>query len=254
MKNSDMIKMRPTLPVDSDRIRQLRILCQKPRHLEEIWSWHVLRRFSIYVTLMLSRTRVTPNGISWCSLLFFALTGWFLLIGEAWGYLLAILCYNLGYLCDCLDGELARLKEITGRLGVYVDTLIRAMSIPILTGVSLAVLKETGQVEMDLLQGTLIYGATLIGTLGLLVPLAYNYVGLKADESDPVSDMRTSSAFMEWLAFFTGMPGFFALFLIAVLTEMVLPLPLVSWVLIAFLGVTALKTLARMYLTTSKLK
>lgn len=158
MKNSDMIKMRPTLPVDSDRIRQLRILCQKPRHLEEIWSWHVLRRFSIYVTLMLSRTRVTPNGISWCSLLFFALTGWFLLIGEAWGYLLAILCYNLGYLCDCLDGELARLKEITGRLGVYVDTLIRAMSIPILTGVSLAVLKETGQVEMDLLQGTLIYG------------------------------------------------------------------------------------------------
>lgn len=254
MKNSDMIKMRPTLPVDSDRIRQLRILCQKPRHLEEIWSWYVLRRISVYVTLMLGRTRVTPNGISWSSLLFFAMTGWFLMSGEVWGYLAAILCYNLGYLCDCLDGELARLKEMTGRVGVFVDTLIRAMSIPILTGVSLAFLRETGRVEIDLLPATLIYGATVIGTLGLLVPLAYNYVGLKADENDPVSEMRTSSAFMEWLAFFTGMPGFFALLLVMILAETVIPFPLVSLLLIVFLGVTALKTLVRLYLTTSKLK
>ena len=93
---------------------------------------------------------------------------------------------------------------MTGRLGVFVDTLIRAMSIPILTGISLAFLRETGRVEVDLLPATLIYGAVVIGTLGLLVPLAYNYVGLKEDENDPVSEMRTSSAFMEWLAFFTG--------------------------------------------------
>ncbi len=248
-----MMEKRPTLPVDSERVRFLRSLCQKPRHMEEIWSWYVLRRVSIYVTLALGRTPVTPNGISWSSLFFFAVTGWFLLSGEMWGYLLAVLFYNLGYLCDCLDGELARLKEVTSRLGVFLDTLIRAMSIPILTGVSLGLLRQIEGVKLDLWASSLIYGVVLVGTLALLVPLAYNYVGLKEDEGDPVSDMRTTSSLMEWVAFFTGMPGFFAILLILTAVEFFSGWVLVPILFIGFLLVMALKTLVRLYLTTMKL-
>ncbi|SMO74614.1 CDP-alcohol phosphatidyltransferase family protein [Melghirimyces algeriensis] len=248
-----MTKTLPTLPVDSETILSYRSLCQKPRHFEEIWSWYVLRRISIYLTVVLSRTPVTPNGISWASLVFFAVTGWFLLPGEVWGYGLAILFYNLGYLCDCLDGELARMNRVTSRLGVFLDTLIRAMSIPILTAVSLGLLKNTGWMGLDLVSATLVYIAALIGTLALLIPLAYNYVGLKADENDPVSDMRTTSSLMEWVAFFTGMPGFFAILGPLAAIEWLLGMTWTPYLFFGFLIVTALKTVVRLYLTTSKL-
>ncbi|PTX50636.1 CDP-alcohol phosphatidyltransferase-like enzyme [Melghirimyces profundicolus] len=253
MKKGSTTEKLPTLPVDSEKIRTYRSLCQKPRQLEEIWSWYVLRRISIYLTVGLGRTRVTPNGISWSSLLFFAMTGWFLIPGEAWGYFLAFLFYNLGYLGDCMDGELARLKKVTSRLGVYLDTLIRAMSIPILAGVSLGLLRQTGWAPIGLAASSLIYGAVLVGTLALLVPLSYNYVGLKTDENDPVSEMRTSSPLMEWVAFFTGLPGFFAFLFIFTGVEFLSGASVVPLLLIVFLTVMTVKTLIRLYLTTQKL-
>lgn len=57
----------PTLPLDSEKVLHYRGQCQKPREQEEIWSWFVLRRLSIYVTLALNHTFVTPNAISWLS-------------------------------------------------------------------------------------------------------------------------------------------------------------------------------------------
>ncbi|MFC4075607.1 CDP-alcohol phosphatidyltransferase family protein [Salinithrix halophila] len=249
MKNATAKKL-PTLPVDSERILEYRSICQKSRQYEEIWSWYVLRRISIYITAVLSRTRITPNGISWFGLLFFILTGWLMATGDPMLLLAAVVTYNLGYLCDCVDGELARLTKVTSNLGVFLDTLIRAISIPMLVGFALGLYRMAG---WGLAGVTVLYLAALIATLALLVPLAYNYIHLKSDENDPVSDMRTSSAKMEWIAFFTGMPGFFALLPITVVLELLSGFPATGPFIIGFLTVTALKTLLRLYLTTSKL-
>ncbi|SFS75507.1 CDP-alcohol phosphatidyltransferase family protein [Marininema halotolerans] len=253
MKN-DMAKKLPTLPVDSAQILQYRSICQKPRQSEEIWSWYVLRRISIYVTVALSRTPITPNGVSWLSLFFFTLCGWMLATGEVGWLLGAVVAYNLGYLGDCLDGELARLTKVTSQLGVFLDTLIRAISIPITVGMLLGIYRLLGKTDLTLSMVTLIYLAALIGTLALLVPLAYNYINLKSDENDPVSDMRTASTRLEWIAFFTGMPGFFALLPITVVVEILWQVPMISLWGMAFLFIQALKTMVRLYLTTSKLR
>ncbi|SDX09633.1 Phosphatidylglycerophosphate synthase [Marininema mesophilum] len=251
MKNVTAKKL-PTLPVDSERILEYRSICQKPRQSEEIWSWYVLRRISIYVTVALSRTRITPNGVSWLSLFFFILCGWMLATGEVSWLLGAVVAYNLGYLGDCLDGELARLTKVTSRLGVFLDTLIRAISIPMTVGMALGVYR-LWSAELSLITVTLIYLAALMGTLALLVPLAYNYINLKSDENDPVSDMRTTSTRLEWIAFFTGMPGFFALLPLAIVVEWIVDVPFISgWVLL-YLTVMAMKTMIRLYLTTLKL-
>ncbi|WP_169713708.1 CDP-alcohol phosphatidyltransferase family protein [Paludifilum halophilum] len=252
--NSDTIKKLPTLPVDSRRILEYRAVCQKPRRFEEIWSWYVLRRVSIYVTLILSRTPITPNGVSWFSLLFFILTGWLMLTGEPWGFLLAVVAYNLGYLCDCLDGELARLKKVTSEKGVFLDTLIRALSIPVFISFVLTLMMQTSGGPLSLFAASGIYAVGLVATLALLVPLSFNFIRLKSDENDPVSDMRTSSVKMEWIAFLTGMPGFFALLPVCVGIGAWMGVPAVPFLIIVFLASLTLKTLLRLYLTISKLK
>src|SRR5690606_37610287 len=134
----ELRKNLPTLPVDSAKILEYRVQCQKPRRKEDLWSWYVLRRISIYITLLLRRTPITPNAVTWLSLFFFILSGWLMLWTKPWAMLTAVLAYNLGYLCDCIDGELARLRGKTGRLGVFLDTLIRYTSIPILAAFALS--------------------------------------------------------------------------------------------------------------------
>jgi phosphatidylglycerophosphate synthase len=243
----------PTLPVDSDAVLAYRKQCQKPRQMEEIWSWFVLRRISIYVTLWISRTPLTPNGISWLSLFFFALTGWLLLLGEPRGWLLAVLAYNLGYLCDCVDGELARVKGITSERGVFLDTLIRAMSIPVWGAAALMIPPAFGWIDGGLLPATWVYAVMTMATLALLVPLSFNYVQVKTDEQDPVSTMRTQSPVMEWVAFLTGMPGYFAMLPLATLAQVWSGWPVTAGFTAAFLIVLTLKTILRLYLTTSKL-
>jgi phosphatidylglycerophosphate synthase len=246
-------KMRPTLPVDSERILEYRSIYQKPRQLEEIWSWYVLRRISIYVTLMLRRIGVTPNAVSWMSLLFFILTGWLILTAEPWGFLLAVLAYNLGYLCDCVDGELARITKVTSRKGVFLDTLIRGISIPKLVAFALAYYELIGIGELSFTAASGIYFSVLIASFALLVPLSYNYIDLKSDENDPVSDMRTSSKGYEWIAFFTGMPGFFACLPLCVLMDAVTGWSVTAGFILLFLAFWTVKTLVRLYLTTAKL-
>ncbi|QKG83475.1 CDP-alcohol phosphatidyltransferase family protein [Kroppenstedtia pulmonis] len=251
--NKDTIKKLPTLPVDSPKILELRSLCQKPRQFEEIWSWYVLRRYSIYITALLRKTFVTPNLISWFSLLFFILTGWLMLLGGPWGFLAAVVAYNLGYLCDCLDGELARLKKVTSSQGIFLDTLIRAMSIPIFASFAMVLVPVSGWGYLSLEAATGIYIITLIATLALLVPLSFNYIKLKVDENDPVSEMRTASSKMEWIAFLTGMPGFFAFLPVAVILDVWTQQAVTSVLIVGFLFVLTLKTLLRLYLTISKL-
>ena len=221
--------------------------------MEDLWTWYVLRRISIYITLLLRGTPITPNGVTWLSLLFFVLTGWLMLWAKPWAMLLAVLAYNLGYLCDCVDGELARLKGITSKLGVFLDTLIRATIIPILVSFALAAHSLTAANQPGFWIASGIYATTLIATFGLAIPLAYNYTRVKSDESDPVSDMRTTSFFWEFVAFITGLPGFFALLPLVLFLEHALNLPVIAWFIVSFIALWGVKTALRFYLVLKAL-
>lgn len=241
----------PTLPLDSERILTYRRRCQKPRELEEIWTWFVLRRVSIYVTLLLSRTAVTPNAITWFSVIFFVLTGWLMVLGEPWSFLLAVITYNAGYLCDCIDGELARLKNVTSRRGFFIDTLIRACSIPIV--ISFAIVLMEWHVTLSVLGVTIVYATAVLATMALLIPLAFNLTYSGSEEHDPVSDIRLQSRRMDWVAFFLGLPGFFLILPVGVLIEAVSVVPFSKVFFTVFLSLFSLKTVARLYITYKRI-
>lgn len=241
----------PTLPIDSARIIRLRRQCQKPREEEEIWSWFVLRRISIYVTLLLMRTAVTPNGVSWLGVAFFVLAGGWLAAAEPGAYVAAAACYNAGYLCDCVDGEIARLKQTGSRRGVFLDTLIRACSIPIVTAAGLALWRlHAKAAALDVLA---IYAVVVAAAMALLVPLAYQLAESGAADTDPVAAMRTRSRGMEWFAFVTGLPGFFAVLPAGVFVEAVFAVPFNAAFITLFLAAFILKTIVRLVLTYARM-
>lgn len=244
----------PTLPFDSQRILELRATCQKPREKEEILAWFVLRRISIYVTLLFLRTRISPNTISWFSLLFFLLSGWWMIWMKPWAFVLATLCYNLGYLLDCVDGEVARLKQITSKKGVFIDTLIRASSIPIVISFMIALYTGLGETPVSLVEDSMLYFIAVMSTMALLIPISYNYIQAGVEERDPVGDMRATSRLNEWVAFLSGLPGFFALLPIVAGGEAWSGLPMMASFLGAFLVMFTMKTFIRCYITISALK
>lgn len=105
----------PYLKFESERIKAIRRKCQKPLVEEEPFARFFLRRISVYFTLVLLKIGIHPNIISFFSILFFLLSGALLVIANPIAFLLAFCFYVLGYLCDCVDGEIARLKGIASK-------------------------------------------------------------------------------------------------------------------------------------------
>jgi phosphatidylglycerophosphate synthase len=239
----------PGLPWDSETIKKYRTQCQKPRQNEEFLPWFVLRRFSIYITLGLMRTSITPNGVSWIGLVFFLLTAVLMSLGEWWSFVTAALTYLIGYMADCVDGELAKLKGATSKLGVFIDTLIRGTSIPIFFGMAGAVFVIEGALSGPTV--LILCMAVMMATFSLLVPLSYNISMMEDIQEDPVGQMRTASTVNDWIAFWTGMPGFFTFLPLIVLVDHLLDVgqTVLFVYLLVFLVTVALKTVVRTYLT-----
>ncbi len=64
---SQMGKLPKTI-FDSKAIIAYREQSQEYSAKEDLWSWFVLRRLSIYVTLLFIKIGLTPNVVSWLSL------------------------------------------------------------------------------------------------------------------------------------------------------------------------------------------
>jgi phosphatidylglycerophosphate synthase len=111
----------PGFRFESPRILELRRSLQKPRAREELVAWYICRRISIYVTLLLSRTAVTPNQVTVVSIAVGLLGGVLWTTGTGWGFIVGSACLLLMYVFDCVDGELARLMRQQSTLGTYLD-------------------------------------------------------------------------------------------------------------------------------------
>jgi phosphatidylglycerophosphate synthase len=109
-------------------IAQLREVCQPDgvtsRAGAEHWVAHVyLRRLSPYLTRLLLRTPITPNGVTVLMILTGIAAGLALLIPGLPGATLALLLGQLQMLIDCCDGEVARWQERYSPRGVFLDKI-----------------------------------------------------------------------------------------------------------------------------------
>jgi phosphatidylglycerophosphate synthase len=135
-----MLEAWPELWWDPQGVRAARRRVQKPRHHEELWAWLFLRRFSIYVSMLLARSGwVLPNHVSIAAALVVLATALWAVWPAPPSFLGLALLYNLAYLLDCVDGELARLTGRISRGGLWLDNLIQTMllSLPLAIGFKL---------------------------------------------------------------------------------------------------------------------
>jgi phosphatidylglycerophosphate synthase len=124
-------------------IAELRAATQPPsifeRNSGEHWEGRlVMRRFSPYLTRVLIRTPITPNGVTWLMILVGILAaGALTLPGIGWA-VAAFVLIQLQLLLDCSDGELARWRGVSSPVGVYLDRLghyLTEASLPIALGI-----------------------------------------------------------------------------------------------------------------------
>jgi phosphatidylglycerophosphate synthase len=166
-------------------IAQLREVTQPPtvrsRAAAEHWVAHAyLRDISPYLTRILLRAGFSANGVTWLMIISAAAaavaTGWPALLGAV----LAVILVQLQMLLDCCDGEVARWRQTSSPVGVYLDRVghyVAECGIAVALGV-----RATGQLQFS---GIWISAGLLLGLLVALnkvendlVHVARHYSGL----------------------------------------------------------------------------
>ncbi len=117
-----MTEVRPERP----SIEQLRAVCQPPairgRANSEHWTADAYqRRISPYLTRLLLRTSISANQVTWLMIVTGASAAFALLIPGLGGAVLAAFLGQMQMLWDCSDGEVARWRQTSSPLGVYLD-------------------------------------------------------------------------------------------------------------------------------------
>ena len=178
---SDVGAERPTHPT----IAQLREVTQPPsvrsRAVAEHWVAHAyLRDISPYLTRILLRAGFSANGVTWLMIITAAAAA----VVTAWPTLpaaiLVVILVQLQMLLDCCDGEVARWRQTSSPVGVYLDRVghyVAECGIAVALGV-----RATGQFQIS---GVWISAGLLLGLLialnkvqNDLVHVARHYAGL----------------------------------------------------------------------------
>jgi phosphatidylglycerophosphate synthase len=107
-------------------IAELRAITQPPsifeRNSGEHWAGRLyVRRYSPYVTRLLLRTRLSPNGVTWVMIGVGVLAAAVLTLPGALAALAAALLIQSQILLDCCDGEMARWRRQFSPAGIYLD-------------------------------------------------------------------------------------------------------------------------------------
>lgn len=135
----------PGFRFESPRILALRRVLQKPKTEQSAWGWLFTRRISIYVTLLLSRTLVTPNQLTFASIFIGIAAGLLWSIGSHLCFIIGGILFQVMYLLDCVDGELARYKNMSSPKGAYLDFLGHYFTaFAMIVGASLGLMKTLG--------------------------------------------------------------------------------------------------------------
>ncbi|AIC95637.1 CDP-alcohol phosphatidyltransferase family protein [Shouchella lehensis] len=235
---------------DTKRIKELREQSQSYSAKEDLWSWYVLRRISIFVTILFIKLKLTPNAISWLSALFVVSSGGWLIQATPLGFIMAFVFYNLGYLFDCVDGEVARLTKNTSKKGYFIDLLIQGATLPVFLSIPLGLLVINGSLQLKGLELIGLYSVILFIIMALFVPIAYQLTRSSAqDERDPVNKIRTKSVVFEFAGVLLGLPGFFATLLLVTLVSGFQTVLWQEWYMILFLFIFILKVIARFFIT-----
>lgn len=125
---------------------------KKPKDI--FWNRYVARPAAAVLLVPLERSRVTPNQVTFASLVVFAIAAAILIAMPGHrGLLLAVLVIELSYVLDCVDGQLARLRGTSTPVGAHLDFLMDELKAFLLVGASAVRLWRELQLDFWLLEG-----------------------------------------------------------------------------------------------------
>jgi len=89
------------------------------------WTEWVCRPPAAVLVYLLRGTRVTPNQMTiFATLVAAGSCALFVLLPGWWGAVVAALVFEVSFILDCVDGQLARLKKTTSLVGHHLDFLM----------------------------------------------------------------------------------------------------------------------------------
>jgi phosphatidylglycerophosphate synthase len=96
---------------------------KKPRDI--LWNRFVARPIAAALLVPLARTRVTPNQVTFATLVVFVAGAAMMALCPTRGALVgAVAILELSYVLDCVDGQLARWKGLSSPVGAHLDFLM----------------------------------------------------------------------------------------------------------------------------------
>jgi hypothetical protein len=99
------------------------------------WTEWVCRPPAALVVYLLRNTRVTPNQVTFLSAVVAAgAAAMFVALPGHLGLVLAALVFELSFVLDCVDGQLARLRKITSVVGHLLDFLMDELKAMLIFG------------------------------------------------------------------------------------------------------------------------
>lgn len=107
-------------------LREIRDLYLQTRKSgEHPWTAYMTRPFAAAVVYVLKDTRITPNQVTLAAFAT-SLVGAAVIIGwTSWlGLIVGALIYQLAYVLDCVDGQLARVRQIASPVGHLLDFMM----------------------------------------------------------------------------------------------------------------------------------
>lgn len=89
------------------------------------WTEWVCRPPAAVVVYALRGTRITPNQVTFlATLLALGSCALFILLPGWWGAIVAALVFELSFILDCVDGQLARIRKSASTIGHHLDFLM----------------------------------------------------------------------------------------------------------------------------------
>lgn len=99
-------------------LKELKEISEKKRDCIIMYNY---RRISRLITYFLIKTNITPNQVTLVSILFALVSIPFFYFGTYVNLVIGAVLFQLSYLFDVCDGEIARAKKLTSNSGAWLD-------------------------------------------------------------------------------------------------------------------------------------
>lgn len=197
---------------DTNSIIEVRKKVQKPWEREDLWAWLFLRRFSIYISIWIAtKTNISPNNLTILGMLSGVFAGLSFLIGDKLFLFIGIILYNLAFFLDCVDGEVARLRNATSQLGCWLDIGLRYSLI--VSFISFCV--GYSNRVLDLAYSNFIIFIVLVSGFADILGNDGKKRSFPADRTKSSKNIRKKNILVDFIIFFTAtFSGFYLLMFI----------------------------------------